>query len=358
MTIIDRYIIVRFFKTYFFVILVLMAVIVVVDYTEKADDFLKHNLSFPYIFTEYHLNYIPFMANTISPIAIFISVVFMTAKMASHTEVVAILSSGVSFRRFLLPYIVGAVTLGIITFFMVGWIIPNAAKEKVAFEVKYLKGPFYYDDRNIHFRIGDSTYIYMESYNNRINTGYKFTMEKIVDRNLISKLNSSKISWDSVSNKWHIDKYRVFTFTENGGKIEEGSGMDTSLAITPKYFESNYNLEETMTFDELEQYIGEQQQRGVGEIERFLNAKYERYAYPFAILILTVMGVIISAKKSRQGTGFQIAIGFFLAFIFILLLIMSRNFATKGGVDPMLAAWIPNITFGFITLVMYFTVPR
>ena len=359
MKILDGYILKKFFVTYFFVVAILVSVIVVVDYTEKSDDFIKHDLSIGYIFTEYYLNYMPNMANTLSPIAIFISVVFMTARMASHTEIIAMLSSGMSFRRFLMPYAVGATILGIFTFFMVGWIIPNAAKVQVAFQVKYLKNPFYYDDRDIHFRIGDSTYIYMEYYNNRNKTGYKFTMEEIAENKLLSKLRADKVTWDTTAQKWHIDKYTVHEFIgERDEKMWEGSDMDTSLNITPKYFENNYKLEETMTFDELENFIVEQQARGVGNVERFLNTKYERYAYPFAILILTMMGVIISAKKSRRGTGPQIAFGFTMAFIYLLFVIMSRSIAAGGTVSPMLAAWLPNLTFFGITIFMYFTVPR
>jgi len=359
MKILDRYILKKFFVTYFFVVAILISVIVVIDYTEKSDDFIKHDLSIAYIFMEYYLNYIPNMANTLSPIAIFITVVFMTARMASHTEIIAILSSGVSFRRFLLPYVMGATILGVFTFFMVGWIIPNAAKVQVAFQVKYLKNPFYYDDRDIHFRIGDSTYIYMEYYNNRNKTGYKFTMEKIADNKLLSKLRSDKVAWDTTAQKWHIAEYTVHEFIgEKEEKMWTGTEMDTSLNITPKYFENNYKLEETMTFDELENFIQEQKARGVGNVERFLNTKYERYAYPFAIIILTVMGVIISAKKSRRGTGPQIAFGFTMAFIYLLFVIMSRSIAAGGTVSPMLAAWLPNLTFFGITIFMYFTVPR
>jgi lipopolysaccharide export system permease protein len=156
-----------------------------------------------------------------------------------------------------------------------------------------------------------------------------------------------------------MDKYVVHEFIgEKEEKMWEGSNMDTVLNITPKYFENSYKLEETMTFDELEKFIKEQQARGIGNIERFLNAKYERYAYPFAILILTIMGVIISSKKSRRGTGAQIAFGFTMAFVYLLFVIMSRSIAEGGTVSPMLAAWLPNLTFFGITVFMYFTVPR
>jgi lipopolysaccharide export system permease protein len=358
MKILDRYILKRFLVTYFFVVAILISVIVVVDYTEKSDDFIKHNLSFGYIFSEYYLNYIPFMANTLSPIAVFIAVVFMTAKLASHSEIIAILSSGVSFNRLLMPYFVGSILLSAITFYMIGWVIPDSAKIKVEFQNKYLKNPFYFDDRDVHYRISDSTYVYMESYNNRMHTGYRFTLEKIREDELLAKLSAERVAWDSIKQKWSIEKYQVQEFNGLNEKIFTGTNLDTALGLTPKYFESNYNLEETMTFAELEAFIQEQKMRGVGNIERFLNTKYERYAYPFAIILLTLMGVIMSAKKSRRGTGFQIALGFLLAFIYILFVIMSRSVASGGNVDPMLAAWLPNISFSVITVFLYFSVQK
>ncbi|MDW7694678.1 LptF/LptG family permease [Flammeovirgaceae bacterium SG7u.111] len=358
MKILDRYILKKFFVTFFFVVLILIAVICVIDYTEKSGDFLKNNLTFAFILKEYYLNYIPYMANTLSPIAVFITVVFVTSKMASHSEIIAILSSGVSFRRLIGIYVFGACILAAVTFYLVGWVIPKAAAGKVKFEVKYVKGPFYYDARDIHFRTSDSTYVYMQHYNNRVKTGFKFTLEKIKEQELLSKMSADKIVWDSTLQKWHIDKYEVYEFDGKKEKKWEGTNLDTALNVLPKYFENDYHLEETFTFEELDRFIAEQKLRGVGDIERFLSVKYERYAYPFAIIILTAMGVILSARKSRQGTGMQIAIGFMLAFVYIIFFIMSRNLAQKGGFDPMLAAWIPNIIFTFITTFMYFTVPR
>ncbi|WP_020530711.1 LptF/LptG family permease [Flexithrix dorotheae] len=360
MKILDRYIIKKFFVTYFFVVAILMAVIVVVDYTEKSDDFIKHNLSLGFILKEYYLVYIPTMANTLSPLAVFISVVFFTSKLASHTEIVAILSAGVSFRRFLMPYLFGATVLGIYTFFMVGWIIPKAAKKQIQFSVEYLKSPYYFELRDVHFKTGDSTYIYIQNYNNRVKTGYKFTLEKVGGVELLEKLSADKVVWDTVKQTWHIDKYKVHTFEGDKERAWAGNNMDTMLNISPKYFENDYKLEETMTLKELENYIREEVERGVGNVERFLNTKYERYAYPFAIIILTIMGVTISAKKSRRGTGFQIALGFFLAFVYLLFVIMSRSLATGAPNETVIAfiAWLPNITFAFITSFLYFMVPK
>ncbi|GAB4341346.1 MAG: LptF/LptG family permease [Flammeovirgaceae bacterium] len=358
MKILDRYILTKFLKTFLFVVILLNVVICVVDYTEKSDDFIKSNVGLVEILRDYYVNYFIFMANSLSPIALFISVVFVTARMASHTEIIAILNSGVSFFRFLLPYLIGAVMVGVFSFFMVGWIIPNASKTKVAFELKYLRNPFYFDDRNIHLKADDSTYVYMESYNNNMHTGYRFTMERIVEQELKAKISADRIVWDTVRMVWHADRYKIHKFEGDKETVRQFFALDTTFNVTPKYFESQYKLNETLTLPELDEHIQEEIKRGVRNVNLFLNEKYERYAYPFAAIILTFMGVIVSARKSRQGSGGQIALGFFLACVFVLSVIMSRTIAEKTNIEPMISAWLPNLTFLIISIIMYYTVPR
>ncbi len=358
MKILDRYIVTKFLKTFLFVVVLLNIVVCVIDYTEKADDFLANDVGMLEILSSYYVNYFLFMANQLSPIAIFVSVVFVTARMSSHSEIIAMLSAGVSFRRLLVPYIGGAAFVGICIFGLVGWVIPNASKEKVAFEVKYLKSPFFFDDRNIHLRESDSTYVYMQSFNNRINTGYRFTIEKFEGNRLAEKLSAEKVTWDSTQQKWNIKKYNHHTFNGDKEKMYAGANLDTAFNITPEYFQSKYKLNETMTLSELSDYIKMERKRGMTKVDMYLYEMYERYAYPFAILILTFMGVIVSARKSRQGAGFQIAIGMFFASAYVLFVVVTRTAAAKGSLDPMLAAWLPNVTFLGISWIMYFTVPR
>ena len=241
---------------------------------------------------------------------------------------------------------------------MIGWITPNSGKKKVAFEIAYIKRPFYYSNRNIHFRISDSTYVYMESYNNHTRKGFRFTLEKFQDKQLVEKLSSSTLQWDSTKNKWHMDNYRVYAFDGQKEHFFTGTNIDTNIKLTPKYFESNYNLHETLDIGELNEYIREQRYLGFGNVEQFLHELNERYAYPYAVIILTIMGVLVAFRKSRQGTSFQIAIGFLLAFIYILFTIMSRSIASAGFLNPLITAWIPNIIFSFITLGIYFYTPK
>ncbi|GHA72380.1 LptF/LptG family permease [Pontibacter akesuensis] len=358
MKLLDKYILKKFLTTYVFTVLILVAVILVIDFTEKNDDFIKTNPSIKEIIFDYYLNLIPFWANTLSPITVFIATVFVTAKLASHTEIVAILSSGVSFRRLLVPYIMGATLIAATIFVLIGWVIPNANKESVAFQVKYIKSPFTYDSRNIHIKIGPETYVYMESYNVNAHVGYNFAMENVEGTILKQKLSTNSISWNAEKEKWHIDRYTLRTFNGEKETIYKGENLDTTLNLRPKDFESTYKLEQTLTLPQLNDYIQEKRDRGADDIEIYLIEKYERFSYPFAIIILTIIGVIVSARKARGGVGFQIALGFLLAFIFIVFVITSRSLAQVGDIAPQIAAWIPSVIFTGIGLLLYRYVPR
>ncbi len=358
MKLLDKYILKKFLTTFLFVVLILVSVICVIDFTEKNDDFIKNNVPITEILFDYYLNLIPYYANMLSPITVFIATVFVTAKLASHTEIVAILSSGVSFRRFMVPYVIGSSIIAITIFGLIGWVIPNANKESVAFQVKYVKNPFTYDSRNIHMKIAPQTYVYLESYNNTAHMGYNFALEHIEGTKLTKKLTSNSVSWDAKKQKWHVDSYTLRTFDGEKETITKGGALDTTLNMLPKDFESTYKLEQTLTLNELNRYIDEKMDRGADDIETYLIEKYERFSYPFAIIILTIIGVIVSARKARGGVGFQIALGFFLAFIFIIFVITSRSLAQVGDIDPAIAAWIPTIIFTGIGFLLYRYIPR
>src|SRR4051812_9255843 len=201
MKLLDRHILQRFLSTFFFVVLILLAVITVIDLTDKMDKFAKAGVTSGQI-AGYYLDYIYWIGGFITPITIFIATVYVCAQMARRTEIIAILSNGISFRRFLLPFFVGAFVVATISFVLNGWVIPNASKSRLAFEAQYLKGKFYYDKRNLHIQVAPGIYLYLQSYNNTSNIGYHFTMEKFEENRLIEKLTANRIEWDSVKQKW------------------------------------------------------------------------------------------------------------------------------------------------------------
>jgi lipopolysaccharide export system permease protein len=386
MKLLDKYVLKQFLTTFFFVVVILLAVVSIIDMTDKMDKFAKANLTSAQILG-YYANYIPWIGSLVTPITIFIATVYVCARMAGRTEIIAILSSGVSFKRMLVPYFIGALIVAVISFILNGWIIPNSNKSRLAFEVEFLKGKYYFDKRNIHIQVAPDVYLYLQSYNNTTNTGYHFTMERFDNNKLVEKFTGNRIEWDTTIQKWHVRDYEIkrvddifettsssrskknktrVRATEGGnkksrnGKMLEATGtsIDTALVIHPKEFESDYRKHDGMTLNELNEYIDTLRSRGSAGVELYEVEKYTRYAYPFTIFILVFMGVIVSARKSRGGTGVQIAIGFVLSFVFILFFTLFRTFAENGQWPPEISVWIPNIIFGIISIVMYKYVPR
>lgn len=385
MKLLDRYILRQFLSTYVFVVALLLAVITVIDLTEKTDKYAKAQLGFVEILG-YYGNFLPWIAGLITPITVFIATVYVTAKMAGHTEIVAILSSGVSFRRLLLPYFVGAALIAGVSFWLNGWIIPNSNKSRLAFELEYLKPKTSSSFRNIHMQVSKNVFLYLQSYNSNSDKGYQFTLERFKNRKLIEKLTAKRIEWDTTKNKWTLYDWEITQIndifepaslkpdttqqvdslsnppldTKIGKEILKTgkTPIDTTLAIHPNEFDNDYRKYDGLTLTELNKYIKTLKSRGSAGIDVYEVEKYTRFASPFSIFILTFMGVIVSSRKSRGGTGAQIALGFALSFVFILFFMMFRTFAEAGSLPPAISVWIPAIIFGAISGVMYRYVPR
>lgn len=378
MKLLDKYILKTFLVTFFFVVLILLSVITVIDLTDKMDKFAKANLNAGEIFG-YYLDYIPWIGSLLTPITIFIAAVYVCSRMAARTEVIAMLSAGISFKRMLVPYFIGATVVGIISFVLNGWIIPNSNKSRLAFEMQYFKTKYYFEKQNIHIQVASNTYLYMKSYNNNNETGYHFTLEKFDSNRMAEKLTASRIVWDSTKMKWTLYDWtvkkvegifetplrpetvpamEVSKVAATKEFIKTGPELDTALVIHPKEFESDYRKYDGLTLNELDDQIRTLRARGSTGIEMYEVEKYTRYTSPLTIYILVFMGLIVSARKSRGGTGPQIALGFLLSFIFILFFTLFRTFAENGSLPPAISVWVPNIIFGIISIGMYKYVPR
>lgn len=358
LTILDRYILKKYLVTFVFVVLIIITVICVIDYTEKNEDFLTKNVPLREIFFSYYLNFIPYVVNILSPILVFIATVFVTARLASRTEIIAILSAGVSFVRILRPYLIGSTIIAILTFYMYGWVIPRASRIRHGFENVYVRGQYFFDKRNVHIKVAPTSYIYIESYNNTINCGYQFTIETIDSGRVIDKLSASRIIWKDDIKKWRIEYWTKHTFLGDKEVETRGNQIDTTINLSPKDFETQHMLYEQMTIDELDNQVQLLTDRGAEGVEPYLIEKYTRLTYPFSIIILTIIGVIVSSTKSREGVGLQIALGFALAFVYIIFMIIGQSIGKGGAIAPSISAWIPNIIFSIIGLVMYFRVPK
>lgn len=357
MKIIDKYILKKFLSAFFFVVLILIAVITVIDITEKTEKFVKAKVTTDQII-QYYIDFIPWMANLITPITVFIATVYVTAKMAGHSEIIAMLSGGVSFKRLFVPYFIGASFIAAISFVLTGWVIPNSNKSRLAFEIEHLKSQYYYNKSNTHIQVAPNTYLYLRSYNNQNDIGFNFTLEKLEGNKLVEKLSANRIKWLPEKNKWELSNWSLRSIDSLQQKITEGKTMDTTLALHPEEFSNDYRNYDGMTINELNKHIEKLRFRGASNVEVYEVEKYVRFTSPFTVLILTFMGVIVSARKRRGGSGFQIALGFFLSFVYILFFIMSKTIAEAGSMHPALSVWIPNVTFAFISLVMYRALPR
>lgn len=359
MRILDRYILKKFLTTFVFVVVILVSIVIIITYSERNANFIKNNVSGIEIL-KYFLNFAPYVANLISPITVFIAAVFVTSKMAGHTEIVAILSGGVSFPRFLRPYFIGATVIAAVSFVFTGWIIPNANKARVAFELEYFEKGFNYSEKDVHFKVSPTTYAYLSTYNSFLDEGFSFTLEEIVDKEVKWKFTSRKINWDTAANAWRAIDWNVRRFDGFEEHYQYGNIRDTVIYVNmkPSDFGNTKSLEQTLTLDELNSYISDLEQRGADNVHIYRIEKYIRYMSPFTALILTFIGVIVSSRKTRGGVGFQIALGFLIAFIFIILFITSKSIAETGSLNPILAVWLPNIIFSFVALFMYKIVPK
>lgn len=349
MKLIDRYIIGKFLGTFFFSLLLIILIVVVFDISERLEDFVGKEAPLKAIIVDYYFNFIPWIVNLFSPLFTFIAVIFFTSRMASRTEIVAILSSGVSYTRLLYPYMLSATVIAALSLTLNNFVIPHATKKRIAFENKYIRNEFYNSDRNIHKQISPGNYIYLQSFNTEEQTGYKFSIEKFSKGKLFYKLMAENIKWDSIKKEWSVHDYYIRYINDMNEYIRKGKTLDTVFAFTPAEFGRKDNTIETMDYYELNSYIESETLKGSDNRESLYLEKYRRTAFPFATFILTLIGVSIASRKIRGGIGMHIGLGIGISFTFIMCMQITTTFAASGvGLSPLLAVWIPNIMFSFL----------
>jgi lipopolysaccharide export system permease protein len=345
---IDRYIVRKFLGTFFYAITLLILVVIIFDGSEKIDDFIEKNAPLNEILFQYYLNFIPYFINLFSPLFTFIAVIFFTSKMAARTEIVAILSSGVSFGRLLRPYLFSALVLALLSFFLANFVIPHTNRKLLNFEYTYLKKPPTSRDKDIHLQVRPGKFVYVESFNTELNTGHRFTMETLPGDGPASKLTADIIRWDSVQELWVLDNYFYRTWEGKQESLVRGARKDTVLEFRPEDFVINSDDMKLMRFWELREFIDKQKLSGNEQVAEYEVEKHKRIAFPFATLVLTLIGVALSSRKVRGGIGLHLGIGITLSFAFILFMQISTTFAVYGNFHAGLAVWLPNIFFGGI----------
>lgn len=348
---IDYYITKKFLGTFFYTIGLILSIAIVFDISENLDEFISKDVPAKAIFFDYYLNFIPYFANLFSPLFTFIAVIYFTSKMAFNTEIIAILSSGVSYARLMRPYLVSAFIIACFSFVLGNFIIPPANKTMINFRNQYIKDTRLNVERNIHRQIEPGLYIYMQSFNSN-NVGYRFTMERFEDAVLKEKLTAQNIRWDKTTQKWIINSYWKRIIHEDYEELEKGYRIDTTLNMSPNDFAQLKNEMETFTTPNLINEIEMMKMRGVNYIEWEIE-KHKRMANPFSAFILTLIGASLASRKVKGGLGLHLGLGLAQAFSYILFMQISTVFAISGSTPPFIAVWIPNLFFAVIAFFVY-----
>ncbi len=332
-------------------------IVVVIDISEKTDDFVRSGLSAWRIFVDYYCVFIPRIDAMLFPLFTFIAVIFFTARMADRTEVVAILSSGVSLRRFLLPYWIGGLFLTLLLWAGYHTLLPKANKQWSAFEAKYIPGSLGYTTeftgRNYYFRIDSNTYAGLRSFDTISKTGITFFVQKVINNQLVYNLRSDNIAWDTAKRGWRLNGVTERILNGDKETIKRSTKMNMTYNFKPRDLRRDDFLKDRLTTPELNEQISLQKLRGAEGINEFLVERYNRDAIPASVIILTLIGAILSSKKVRGGSGFHLAVGVILSVLYVLMSRMSVVFSSKGNFPPILAAWVPNIIFAILAYYFY-----
>jgi len=355
----DTYILKKFLGTFIYSIAIISVIIIIFDISEKLEGFLKHHAPFKLIVKDYYFNFIPYLVNLFSPLFTFISVVFFTSRMAARSEIIAILGGGTSFWRLLYPYMMGALLIAMMSLYLNHFLIPDANKTRLLFEKNYVNNASNDQSSNIHKQISPGEYIYMEHFDPSRKVGFHFSLEHINGQELPYKLLAETITWDSAKKTWKIFNYFIRK-TYPGGTQKHISGMmkDTALNFVPGDFVEHLDDVTAMNYKELNSYIDKKRMEGSNNIAAFEVEKDQRTSYPFASFILTIIGVSLSSRKLRGGTGLHLGLGLMIAFSFILFMRISTVFGQSGFISPLISVWIPNFIYGVVAYFMLRAAPK
>jgi lipopolysaccharide export system permease protein len=349
----DVYIIKKFLSTFFFSIMVLAVISCVIDYSEKVDSIVEQKASF-WTVMNYYKNFVPHITALLFPLFIFISTIFFTSKIAYKSEIIAILAAGVSFQRFIRPYIIGGAFLCAVSLVANHWIIPVANKQRIAFEDKYInQNNFKYVADNMHFGLSKGDFVYLQNYSYATNTGNRFTEEKIDGTLLKEKMMADYVTYDTVKKIWHLHNIIIRTNDSNKETIRRIPEMEKKYPFVPSDLNRTDAIKEALTTSELDEYVAREKMHGRENLNFYYVEKHRRTAQPFAGFILTIIGACIASRKIRGGSGLHLALGIIISAVYIMFLQTSTTFSTKANLNPFLAVWIPNFIFTFVAYYLY-----
>ena len=357
----DRYIIAKFIGTYIYSIVLIISISIVFDVNENLAKFSTHGAPLKAIVFDYYANFVPYFANLFSPLFVFIAVIFFTSKLAGNSEIIAMLAAGASFKRLLRPYLISAALIAVVNYGLGAYIIPRGNIIKMDFEAKYKNNKRTLSAANVQLMVGQGTIAYLQQYDDRSKTGYGFSLDKFENKKLVSHMTASTIRYDSISEDrfhWKAQNYKIRTLKGLREEIKSGSVIDTLIQMEPMDLVYFNGQQETLTSDELRDYIAKQTERASSNVVQYEVEYHKRIATSFASFVLTVIGVSLSSRKRKGGMGLYLGIGLALSFSYILLQTISSTFAINADTPPILAAWIPNILYALIAYFCYRQAPN
>lgn len=357
----DKYIVKKFIGTYLYAIALIISISIVFDFNEHMSKFATNHAPWQAIVFDYYANFIPYFANLFSPLFVFIAVIFFTSKLASNSEIIAMLASGTSFRRLMRPYMFSAAIIAVANYYLGAYIIPNGNVVRQNFEVIYKNDRKNTSAQNVQLQVAPGVVAYIQNYDDIAKRGYGFSLDKFEKKQLVSHMTANIIQYDTISDEryhWKAINYKIRTLKGLREHIETGLEIDTLIMMEPMDLVFTKGQQETFTSPELRRYITKQKDRGSLNVVQYEVEYHKRIATSFASFILTVIGASLSSRKRKGGMGMYLGIGLALSFTYILLQTISATFAINAGTPPMLAAWIPNILYVFIAYFCYRQAPN
>jgi lipopolysaccharide export system permease protein len=356
MKIIDWYILKRYLATFFVMLIMFIPIGIVVDVSEKINKILDKKVPFIKV-AGYYGDFTIYFANLLFPIFLFLSVIWFTSKLANNTEIIAILSSGISFSRFLRPYLVGASFISLLALLMGFFFVPSASKGFNDFRYTYLKNAEVRKTSEVYKKISDTEVVYVSSFSYASNSGYNFKLEKSKvdktkkeERRLDYIINASSIKFNPKDSTYTLTGYTKRTIGEMNDKLESAPSKNFRFSFRPDDLTPTVYAAETMSLGELNKFIEKEKSRGSGNIDAYQVVKYKKYSIPVSAFILTIIAVAVSSMKRRGGMGLNLAIGIALAFTFIFIDKIFGTLAEKSSIPPLVATWIPNVSFGILAI--------
>lgn len=359
----DRYILKKLLVTFFFCLLLFTVIAVAVDSSEKADDFVKAKLGTMGIIKNYYLGFVPWIWSLLFPLFVFIAVIFFTSRLATRSEIIAILASGISYNRFLRPYLIGGLLLGALLWVGSRYWIPRANSIRSNFQSKYIdkndpSKNYSFGYNNYYLRIDSNTFIGLKDFDTSSRSARTFFMEKVKDNKVFYNLRAETIKWDTAVKKWQLLNAAERYIDSMGERVAYLPTLSISISLKPDELRKDYYLKDKLTTPELVEFIRREEGRGTEGLNTLKVERYRRTATPTAVLLLTLIGAVIASRKTRGGSGMHLAMGIVIAALFILSDRFSTVFATKGNFPPLLAAWLPNIVFAGVAYWMYRKTPK